>query len=338
MLTLDGAFGEGGGQIVRSALALSLLTRKAFKIENIRARRKNPGLAKQHATAVRAAARIGAARLEGACQGSKTLVFEPQELIPGHYRFPIGTAGSTTLVLQTVIVPLLLASGPSTIIIEGGTHNPMAPPFEFIDQVFLPLLRRMGARVEATLDRPGFYPRGGGRIRVEITPVERLHRIDLQTRGEIMAVRARAVIANLPRTIADRELDICRRKLSLKAGDLFIEEYKSKSPGNVVYVEVESESLTELFCAFGKKGLKAEKVADQVVKEARDYLASKVPVAHHLADQLLIPLALARGGSFRTLPLSDHTTTNIDTIKKFLDVGIHVLRDGPSTNVIFEDG
>jgi RNA 3'-terminal phosphate cyclase (ATP) len=337
MLTLDGSFGEGGGQILRSALALSLITKKGFCVENIRANRKNPGLRRQHATAVRAAGRIGSARLEGAKEGSKRLVFEPQQILPGHYRFTMGTAGSTTLVLQTIIPPLIQASGPSTILLEGGTHNPMAPPFGFIDRVFLPLLRRMGAKVEAELEKPGFYPKGGGKLRIQIDPVPELRRLDLMTRGDIIRTQATAIVSNLPRAIANRELNVCRRKLSLKTNDLIIEELDSKGPGNVIYLEVESERLTELFVGFGEKRVKAETVADNVIKKCQRYLAADdIPVGEHLADQLLIPLALAGGGSFKTFPLSAHTTTNIHTIKKFLDVEIHVIEDSHSATVIIE--
>lgn len=337
MLTLDGSFGEGGGQILRTALSLSLITKKAFCVENIRANRSKPGLRKQHATAVRAAARIGSASLEGAREGSRRLVFEPQTLLPGHYRFKIGTAGSTTLILQTILPPLLLASGPSTVIIEGGTHNPMCPPFGFISTVFLPLLRRMGAEVEATLEKPGFYPKGGGRILLEVKPIKEFRRLDLQSRGKITGMKARSILSNLPRTIADRELDVCRRELSIAGNDLILEEFESKGPGNVLYIEVESERLTELFVGFGKKGVRAEDVAKGACRLAKAYIESELPVAEYLADQLLLPLALAKGGSFKTGRLSGHTSTNIHTIKRFLDIDIHTIEEDRKTTIIIED-
>ena len=166
MLTIDGSVGEGGGQILRTALALALVTGTPFRIHAIRARRRKPGLLRQHLTAVNAAATVGGASTDGASLGSRELTFRPGRITPGEYRFAVGTAGSTGLVLQTVLPPLLLASGPSTVTVEGGTHNPGAPPFDFLARVFLPLLRRMGAHVEARLDRPGFYPAGGGQCTV----------------------------------------------------------------------------------------------------------------------------------------------------------------------------
>lgn len=337
MLTLDGSFGEGGGQILRTALSLSLITGKGFCLENIRANRSKPGLRKQHATAVRAAARIGSARLEGAREGSGRLVFEPQTLLPGHYRFTIGSAGSTTLILQTVLPALLLASEPSTVVIEGGTHNPMCPPFGFIQTVFLPLIRRMGAEVEATLEKPGFFPKGGGRILLEVKPLKEWHGLNLQSRGKITGVKARAIVSNLPRTIAERELDVCRQELSLGVNDLILEDHESKGPGNVLYIEVESERLTELFVGFGKKGVRAEDVARDACRQAKAYIQSELPVAEYLADQLLLPLSLAKTGSFKTGRMSDHTTTNIHTIRQFLDVEIHTIEEDRTTTIIVED-
>jgi RNA 3'-terminal phosphate cyclase (ATP) len=187
VIEIDGAAGEGGGQVLRTALALSLLTRKPFRIVNIRAKRNKPGLLRQHMTAVEAATRVGDAAVEGVALGAAALTFVPKTLRGGAYSFAIGTAGSTMLVLQTVLLPLALAPEPSTIDLEGGTHNPAAPPFEFIDQAYLPLLRRMGAEISIELLRPGFYPAGGGRIRVSVTPAAQLGRLDLEQRGEIAA-------------------------------------------------------------------------------------------------------------------------------------------------------
>jgi RNA 3'-phosphate cyclase len=191
MLTLDGSAGEGGGQILRSALALSLLTGTPFRIEKIRARRAKPGLLRQHLTAVQAAARIGSAQVEGAELGSRALTVRPGTVAPGEYHFAIGSAGSACLVVQTVLPPLLLASGPSVLIVEGGTHNPAAPSWDFLARVFFPLLERMGARIRTKLERHGFYPAGGGRLRVEIDPVSTLAPLELLKRGEIAERSAR---------------------------------------------------------------------------------------------------------------------------------------------------
>jgi RNA 3'-terminal phosphate cyclase (ATP) len=166
MIEIDGSEGEGGGQVVRNACALSLVTGEPVRITNVRAKRSKPGLMRQHVTAIEAACAIGSATCEGLEVGSSDLTFRPGQVAAGDYRFSVGTAGSTGLVLQTVLMPLLLADGPSRLVLEGGTHNMLAPPFEFIQRSFLPIVRRMGGQVEARLVRHGFYPRGGGRIEV----------------------------------------------------------------------------------------------------------------------------------------------------------------------------
>jgi RNA 3'-terminal phosphate cyclase (ATP) len=171
-IRIDGSFGEGGGQILRSSLSLSLVTGKPFRIENIRANREKPGVLRQHLTAVQAAAEVGSAEVEGASLGSKALTFVPGKIRSGEFRFAIGTAGSGTLVLQTILPALITAAGPSRIEIEGGTHNPAAPPFDFLQRSFIPLIERMGPKVKLELQRYGFYPAGGGRFVVEITPCE----------------------------------------------------------------------------------------------------------------------------------------------------------------------
>ncbi len=323
MLSIDGSHGEGGGQVLRTSLTLSLVTGKPFRIEKIRAGRKNPGLLRQHLTAVSAAQEISRAEVTGASLGSRELTFAPDTPQAGIYSFAVGTAGSATLVLQTVLPALLLASGESAVAIEGGTHNPFAPPFDFLAKTFLPLINRMGARVTAELERPGFYPAGGGRFTVKIEPAARLRRIDLIDRGKILSRRARAVVANLPVTIAERELGVIRRKLSFNSEWLEAEEIRdARGPGNVVMIEVESQHVCEVFTAFGERGVAAERVANRAAQEAKVYLAAEVAASEHLADQLMVPMAIAGGGSFTTLPLSRHSTTNIDIIKKFLDVDI----------------
>jgi RNA 3'-terminal phosphate cyclase (ATP) len=321
MLTLDGSAGEGGGQILRSALALSLLTGTPFRIEKIRARRAKPGLLRQHLTAVQAAARIGSAQVEGAELGSRALTVRPGTVAPGEYHFAIGSAGSACLVVQTVLPPLLLASGPSVLIVEGGTHNPAAPSWDFLARVFFPLLERMGARIRTKLERHGFYPAGGGRLRVEIDPVSTLAPLELLKRGEIAERSARALVAHLPRNIADRELRVVCDKLSgFEHHAHAVTESDTPGPGNAVLVELVCEHVNELFAGYGERGVRAEEVAERVVQEVRSYLAADVPVGPHLADQLILPLALAGGGSFRTLPMTAHTETNLDVVQRFLPI------------------
>lgn len=325
MITIDGSQGEGGGQILRSALALSLVTGKPFRIGNIRARRKKPGLMRQHLTAVNAAAEVGTAHVSGNAIGSRELAFAPTALRSGRYHFAVGTAGSCSLVLQTVLPALIIADGPSEILLEGGTHNPAAPPFDFLAGAFLPLLNRMGPSVTAALERPGFYPAGGGRMRVKVTPSRKLFPLYLLQRGEVLTQTARATVARLPRSIAEREIAVVREKLAWGEDRLSVRvEPDSSGPGNVLVLAVASEHVTEIFTGFGELGVSAETVAGRTVKEVREYLASGVPVGRHLADQLLLPLALAGGGAFRTLSPTAHTITNLEVLRLFLDLDIKV--------------
>lgn len=323
MLQIDGAQGEGGGQVLRTALALSLVTGRDFEITRIRAGRRRPGLMRQHLTAARAAAAVGAARAEGLAIGSGRLTFMPGPVTPGDYRFAVGTAGSATLVLQTVLPALLLAGGPSTVVLEGGTHNPFAPPFDFLQKAFLPLVDRMGPQVSVALQRAGFFPAGGGCFTAHILPVARLLPLDLPERGPLLGVRGTVILANLPGHIAEREAATLAAGLPLAREEVAICEIRDGGgPGNAVMVEVQSAHVTEVFTAFGARGRRAESVAQAAAAEARGYLAADVPVGRHLADQLLLPLALARGGGFHTLPPSRHTHTNMAVIRQFLDVSI----------------
>src|SRR5262245_29250478 len=252
MLTVDGSQGEGGGQILRTSLSLSLVTGTPFRIERIRAGRAKPGLLRQHLTAVMAAAKVGGADVDGAVPGSNELVFRPRRVEPGTYRFAVGTAGSACLVLQTVLPPLLLAEGASLLTLEGGTHNPGAPPFDFVARAFLPRLAAMGARVRATLERPGFYPAGGGQMAVAIEPTSALQPLSLLERGEIRRRHGRAVVANLPQSIARRELATLKEKLGWAEAELetAVAADGVRGPGNVVMLEIESAHVTEVFTGF----------------------------------------------------------------------------------------
>lgn len=321
MLTIDGSAGEGGGQILRTALALSMVIGQPLRISRIRAARDRPGLLHQHLTALKAAAEVSGAAVDGAELGSGAVTFIPRQVRAGEYAFAVGTAGSATLVLQTVLPALLTAPAPSHLILEGGTHNPGAPPFDFLAKSFLPLVNRMGPTVSATIERPGFYPSGGGRFRVTINPAPRLLPLELTERGAIRSVRARAMVANLPRSIGDRETAVVRRALSLAADCAAVEELRGVAgQGNAVMIEIQTQHHTEVCTGFGQRGVRAETVAQTAVKEARAYIDSELPVGCYLADQLLIPLALAGGGRFRTAPLSLHTRSNIDVIQRFFAI------------------
>lgn len=322
MLTIDGSQGEGGGQILRTALALSIVTGAPFELTRIRAGRDKPGLLRQHLTAVRAAAEISSAEVQHAELHSRRLTFAPRAVQQGEYTFDVGSAGSCTLVLQTILPPLLLASGETRLTLVGGTHNPHAPPFDFLADAFLPLVRRMGPNIDTRLVRHGFFPRGGGRLEFHITPTRRLQPITLNERGQVTGRSCTAIIAGLPRHIADREVKTAARTLDWPAETLRITEAPAnEGPGNAVIIRVESEHVTEVFTGFGSRGIRAEDVAGSAAAAAQEYLLADVPVSEHLADQLLIPLALAGGGSFDTLPPSSHTRTNVDIIRLFLNVG-----------------
>ena len=325
MLTIDGSQGEGGGQVLRTSLALALVTGTPFRIEKIRAGRERPGLLRQHLTAVQAAARVGSAEVVGAELGSKALEFRPGAVNAGHYRFAVGTAGSAGLVLQTVLPALLRADGPSTLELEGGTHNPLAPPFDFLERVFAPLLARMGAKLELALDRPGFFPAGGGRFTARIEPARELRPLELEERGALVARRARALVANLPAKIGAQELEVARRRLGWRENEcavLVVE--RSTGPGNALLLEVEFAHVTELVTGFGEKDVRAATVAERAAKELERYLACDAPVGEHLADQLVLPLALARGGSFVTGEPSSHLATNLQVVERFVDARFEV--------------
>jgi RNA 3'-terminal phosphate cyclase (ATP) len=322
MITIDGSSGEGGGQVLRTSLAMSLVTGKPFQITKIRAARDKPGLRRQHLTAVLAAAKIGRAECRGAALESRELDFSPGEVRHGEYRFDVGTAGSTTLVLQTILPPLMCAGGPSRLILEGGTHNIYAPPVDFLQHAFLPIVERMGPKITTRLERPGFYPAGGGRLAVDVEPAASLARVDLLERGPVERRLVLGVVSRLPLHIAEREVDTVRRRLGWPKDTVAVREVDSAGPGNVVTIEIHSRQVTEVFTGFGRRGVPAEKVAAGAARQARRYLDAGVPVGEHLADQLLVPMAIAGAGSFRTLPLSAHATTNIETIGRFLDVKI----------------
>ncbi len=326
-LEIDGAFGEGGGQILRTALSLSMCRKRPFRIRNIRRARRPPGLRPQHLMAVQAAATVSGAAVEGAEVGSAELVFRPGPVGAGNYEFDIGTAGSTSLVLQTVLPALLAAPGESRLTILGGTHIPHAPPFEFLAHAYLPVLRRMGAGITLDMARPGYYPRGGGCVTARIEPAVGLAPIHIERRGRLLRREALATLSHLPGHIARRELEVLHRELGLTEAETGVRhDDASLSPGNYVTLTLESENVTEVFTGLGERGVPAETVAGDLAEEARSYLGAGVPVGPHLADQLLLPLALAGGGSFGTLPPTLHARTNMAVIGWFLDVRMHTVK------------
>ena len=327
-ILIDGSQGEGGGQILRSSLALSLVTGKPFCIENIRSKRRKPGLMRQHLTAVNAAVEVGAADVSGNAIGSTRLTFRPNKIKSGNFHFSIGTAGSTTLVLQTILPALMLADKPSTLKLSGGTHNPMAPPLDFLDRTYLPLLAKIGPQVETKLVRPGFYPAGGGEFHVNITPTKKLKPLQLIERGEIKRRSVRLMFANLPFHIIEREKATILKNTNWDESVVDIREMpNSRGPGNLVMIEAESNDVCELFTGFGEVNVSAEKVARDALDQYRKYFAADVPVGIYLADQLMLPLGIARylgseQSEFLTHDLSQHSTTHIDILQRFLNIDI----------------
>ena len=320
MIVIDGSEGEGGGQVLRNALALSIVTGRPFRIDNIRAGRKTPGLMRQHVTAIEAACAVGRAECGELAVGASEIGFAPTGRVAGEHEFAVGTAGSTSLVLQTVLPALALADRPSRLILTGGTHNPSAPPFEFLARAFLPLLNRMGPQVSARLVRPGFYPAGGGRIEVQIFPAPRLEPFELTDRGPLKRVEARVLIAALPGEIAVRELAAAATVLDWPEETRRIDQLSERvGPGNVLMLEAEHEHVTELVTGFGRLGVPAERVGEKAARRMAGYLASSAAVGPFLADQLLLPLALAGGGCFTTVKPSLHSLTAAAVIEKFLE-------------------
>jgi RNA 3'-terminal phosphate cyclase (ATP) len=324
-LELDGSFGEGGGQILRSSLALSLLTGKPFHLRNIRAGRPKPGLQPQHLMSVRAAATVGGAKVRGASRGSSDLVFEPGRVEPGAYRFDIGTAGATGLVLHTLYLPLTLgADAPSQLTLVGGTHVSTSPCFHFLQTTWRAYVQMLGLRLTLRLHRPGFYPRGGGIVEVHLQPAGRLKGLRARERGPVRATGFSAV-AGLPENIARRQARRALYRLEQAGLEATIrEENWEGGPGTVLAVVLETTPAPALFFGLGARGKPAERVADEAVDQALAYLrAAPAAVDPHSADQIVLPLALAEGPSeFTVSEVTCHLRTNVEVIRCFLDRAI----------------
>lgn len=323
MIELDGSTGEGGGQILRSALTLSMITGKPFRIQNIRANREPAGLRRQHLAAIRAAAVVCNAGVTHAEVGSTTLEFTPGTLTGGVYEFDIGTAGSTTLVLQTVLLALLFAPIPSTVTVIGGTHNPMAPPVQFLQRAYCRLLAAMGARAEIDLERFGFYPAGGGILFTTVWPWEHPRRVELMERGALQASLAEAFVARIPANVAQRELKQVAETLGWQERQLQLHELtQTDGPGNALLLTLDSAHVTEVFSGVGDRHIRAETVAQGALLEAQRYLASDAAVGEHLGDQLMLPMALAGGGRYTLDHVSRHAITNAEVIARFLPIHV----------------
>ena len=335
MIEIDGSVGEGGGQILRTSLALATCTGQPFMLTKIRAGRAKPGLMRQHLTCVLAAQKISSADVDGAELGSQSLRFAPNAVHAGDYDFAVGSAGSCTLVLQTVWPALMLAGAPSRLRLAGGTHNPMAPPFHFLERSFAPLVRRLGAELELSLRRLGFYPAGGGAIDVTVHPAgAALQPFDLLERGPLREAYAESFAPGLPQGVARRELDALGRALDWTETQLRMPVVRqNEGPGNALLATLAHEHVCEVLTHFGEKSLSAERVAKGVADEVRRWQQSDTALGAHLADQWSLPIALAvwkRGGTaaFTCTELTDHTTTNFAMIERFLPVKFETAAHG----------
>ena len=330
MIRIDGAYGEGGGQVLRTALSLAALTGQAFELEHIRARRPDPGLHAQHLTAVRAVADLCAAELEGAHLGSRTLTFVPRSAPrPGQYRWDVGTAGSATLILQAVLWPLALANGPSSVELLGGTHVAWSPPAGYVRDVYLWTLEQAvgGPFAELKVERWGWYPRGGGRLDVRIRGETRLSSLRALERGALRQVSVLSAASNLPRHIVERQAsraEACLRKQGI-VPQVEMAEPPSPGKGTVVFVLAQYEHTRAGFTAYGRIRKPAEEVAEEACRAFVRYHKRGQPVDQHLGDQLLLPMALAEGVTeYAVSMVTQHLLTNAWLIGQFLEAEVSI--------------
>ena len=327
MIEIDGTYGEGGGQILRTTLSLSMITGTPVRMRRIRARRPQPGLRPQHLKCVEAAAAVSRARVEGARLGAQTLSFVPRAVVPGSYRFDIGTAGAACLVLQMLAPALARAGAASSVTVSGGTHVPWSPCFHFLAYHWAECLRGLGWALDFRLERTGFYPKGGGRIRMQVTPSPRLRPLDLIGRGALRRIRGLSVVANLDRAVAERQRQRALSRLAplqVPVG-IRVETVAAYGKGSYLVLFAQFDRARFCVCALGARGKAAEKVADEAVDAVQAFVDSGAAVDARLADQLLLPLALTAGESrFTTEAVTPHLLTNSFVIRQFLDVDIRI--------------
>ncbi len=327
-LHIDGSHGEGGGQILRTSLTLAAMTGQSIYLDRIRAKRKNPGLAPQHLTATRAVAAICDARVTGDAPGSTTLEFIPTRTPKaGRYTFDVseatgaGSAGAVTLILQAILLPLAFAEGDSTVTLKGGTHVAWSPPATYIDRVYLPVLRQLGLDADMTLAAWGWYPRGGGEVHLQVRgQTTSLGNLDLLDRGDLQQVTGVAAVTELPSHIPQR--------MSARANNLL---RQAKFPGQVqplreggvapgagIFLVAEYDRIRAGFSALGRPGLPSNRVAEMAFAQLQEFHDSDAPVDPYLADQILLPLALASQSSrYRVAQVTPHLTTNAEAIAQF---------------------
>jgi len=339
MIEIDGSLGEGGGQVLRTALSLSCITGSPFRIINIRKLRPKPGLRRQHLVSVLAAASIAGARVIGDTLGSTELIFCPGKVTPGEYTFAIDTAGATPLVLQTLIPPLLFTGMQSSLSVCGGTHVPFSPSWHYLAGVFAPTLALLGGSIELAIDSYGFYPKGGGKVRCRVKPAVRLVPLRAEHRGSLLRVSGCSAVGNLPRSIAERQRQAVLERLGSFQGDdvpleIEIREVATSGQGTFLFLKGEYEHAVAGFTALGSRGKPAEIVGVEAADEFIRHHETGMPIDPHLADQLVPYLALAEGTSvLATSRITGHLETNLQISHSFLDIVANVSgrRDGPGT-------
>jgi RNA 3'-phosphate cyclase len=324
---IDGSFGEGGGQILRTAVALSVATQRPIRILNIRAGRTKPGLANQHLTCIKAARQITSATVSGDTLGSQTLVFEPGPVLPGDYSFDVTTAGSVALVFHALFLPLCLAWSESRITIRGGTHVKWSPSYEFLEDQWLFYLRKMGFDISLRLEKAGYYPEGGGVLKAHVKPVKEISPLVLSDRGAFRGVVGRVFFSNLKPGIASRQAVKAGEILHARglSADIEIREYPSPGVGTGTHLRAAYENGSGSFTSLGERGLPAERVGASSAASVLDYIDSGAAVDRFMADQLLLPLSFASGESFFTCEqVTQHLVTNAHVVQMFLPVRVEL--------------
>lgn len=327
MVSIDGSEGEGGGQILRSALALAAQTGVPFEIYNIRAKRKNPGLQAQHLASIQAEKEVSGAGVEGASAGSSRIVFRPGRVRGGRYRFSVSTAGSVGLVLQAIYLPLALAQAPSNVVIGGGTHVAWAPTYDYLKEAWLYFMRLIGIGASLRLLRPGFYPHGGGSIEVNFSPCASIRPIHLTERGPLLEISCYSAQTNLSEEVAQRQVREAKRLLDERGLRAKFEtaDLRSLSRNTTFALSATFENTVCCYTALGERGKRAEEVAAEACLKFFNFLGAKAALDEYMADQILLPLALARGKSVYTAAkITDHLITNAQTVAKFVDVEIRI--------------
>jgi RNA 3'-terminal phosphate cyclase (ATP) len=327
LLRIDGSFGEGGGQILRTSLSLSTLLGRPVEVVNIRRNRKFPGLMPQHLTAVRACQTICEAKVVGAEINSERLEFNPGKIRSSNYTWDVAeskkSAGAAALVLQTVLLPLLFARNESNLTIKGGTHVPWSPPATYLKQVFLPVLGLMGCQTFMKVNRWGWYPEGGGEITCRIRPVDKLQPRQFADRGKLLKLYGLSAISNVGNSVGDRQMRAANKFLkqaNLEA-ELRIKEVPASGKGSMVFLTAEFENVRAGFSTLGEKGLPAEKVAESAVNELKNYLGKSVCLDHYLADQLIPYVALCKTRiEMNVSKITNHLLTNLWVVKRFLPI------------------